>query len=235
MNEKILELFWANVNKTNDCWNWLGKTSKSGAPIIRFGPRTAPEEYYPRRISLQIEGRTLDKAVFPFCQNKLCVNPDHLVSGDTDRFWSKVIKYGPDDCWLWYAHQDKDRYGRFTYVRDGKKIHARAHVYSWELYVGRRVIPSLQVCHRCDNPSCVNPAHLFLGTTQDNTQDKFEKGRQAMGESHGRAKLTEADVKEIRKLFATGNYTKQKLSDLFGVVRSVIGKIVNNQLWTHVQ
>lgn len=97
-------------------------------------------------------------------------------------------------CWLWESSISKDGYAKFEH--GGK--HYRAHRWAYENLVGP--IPSgINVCHRCDVRSCVNPAHLFLGTQHDNMRDMHKKLRGARGETHGRHRLTEADVREIRK------------------------------------
>lgn len=108
-----------------------------------------------------------------------------LDSGQIARFWSKVNKgLRPDDCWIWTAGKSNG-YGIFR-VGDNKTI--SAHRYSYILHNGKEP-GSLFVCHRCDNPSCVNPDHLFLGTQGDNIQDMIDKGRfrHAVGEKIGHA------------------------------------------------
>jgi hypothetical protein len=95
-----------------------------------------------------------------------------------DRFWSKVATAGPDDCWPWTAATTPKGYGRWTYREGGKNCHTTAHRKAWELANGP--IPAgFQVLHRCDNPPCCNPAHLWLGTHRDNMADKVAKGRQS--------------------------------------------------------
>jgi hypothetical protein len=110
------------------------------------------------------------------------------------RFWAKVQK-GPG-CWLWTAYRNRDGYGQF---RVGGRM-SKAHRVSWMLHFGP--IPGgLDVLHRCDNPDCVNPSHLWLGTDADHTADKVAKGRQSRqkGEMHGQAKLCAAEVITIRR------------------------------------
>lgn len=89
------------------------------------------------------------------------------------RFWSKVQKGGPDQCWEWLASRKPSRYGQFTLP--GNKL-VRAHRMAWVLTHGE-IAGGLCVLHRCDNPPCCNPGHLFLGTLRDNARDMLAKGR----------------------------------------------------------
>lgn len=141
------------------------------------------------------------------------------------RFWSKVDK--SHDCWEWTAHRTHDGYGRFT-LRHG--VPRMAHRVAYELTHG--TIPDgLLVCHRCDNPACVRPAHLFLGTNNDNMRDMVAKGRGHAGIRNIRAKLTPTQVKEIRTR-ATGKWGEQsRLGREYGVDHSTIARIIKGQTW----
>lgn len=143
------------------------------------------------------------------------------------RFWDKVDK--SDDCWEWLAYKDKDGYGRFRV--DGQWV--GAHRFVFEMKCGR--IPAgMCVCHSCDNPSCVNPEHLWLGTHEDNLRDMAEKGRARCpghkGESNGRAKLTEEDVRGIRQL----KEPVPLIAKCFGVSEGQIYRIRSGQHWAHI-
>lgn len=142
-------------------------------------------------------------------------------------FWSKVDKRGPDECWMWTCHTNKQGYGSVSI--QGRLT--RAHRYSFALAHGP-IAPNLCVCHRCDNPPCVNPAHLFLGTIAENNADKAAKGRQAAGISSGRAKLTDDDVREIRAAFRPG--IGVVLGRRYGVSASVIKAVSSGTTWRHV-
>lgn len=143
-------------------------------------------------------------------------------------FWVKVQVNSIDDCWLWKASKTPDGYGYFWYShRMGK-----AHRFSWEIAHGD--IPNnLLVCHTCDNPSCVNPRHLFLGTDADNTRDKINKNRQSSvkGELNPNHKLTQTDVNEIRTLYKPHVVTLKALSEQFGVTIAQIAYIVKGKSW----
>ena len=144
-------------------------------------------------------------------------------SRDVERFHRLIDKSG--DCWLWQAAKDKDGYGFFK-LR-GKMI--KAHRFMWQLLNG--IIPSeILVCHHCDNPSCVNPRHLFVGTIQGNRDDQTNKGRNLLGEDNPASKLSAADVREIRFLAQTGK-TQTELAKKFNVSQVQIGRILNEQCW----
>lgn len=133
-----------------------------------------------------------------------------------ERFWSKVKK--TDSCWLWTAKTDGG-YGRFWY--EGRLV--GAHRFSWLL--ANDEMPSLHVLHKCDNPLCVNPDHLFLGTDKDNHLDRDIKGK------NGRAILTQDQVKDI----INSQEKQNKLAERYGVHESQISRIKRNKAWRHVQ
>jgi len=144
-----------------------------------------------------------------------------------DRFWKKVDKSG--DCWEWMAGKNKSGYGQFHYGNLWG-----AHRFSWLLHNGA-IAEGLFVCHVCDNKGCVNPAHLFLGTNQDNLQDASKKGRTARqhGESHGQSKLTEVQVLSIRREYAEGK-TQRQLARKYNVSQQHISGIVTRKKWKYL-
>lgn len=146
-----------------------------------------------------------------------------------DRFWSKVDKSGgPDACWIWKAALDRKGYGAFQV--SGKVV--KAHRFAYELVNGP-IPDGLCGLHRCDNPGCCNPAHIFLGTRADNNADMVAKGRdnKAAGVRNGLAKLTDAKVMEIRRLFASGCATKAELGRRFEVTHTTICDVVAEKRW----
>lgn len=147
------------------------------------------------------------------------------------RLWSKIEKQEPEKCWPWLSCRDKRGYGVIN--SGGCGLRTFAHRVVWMLTHG--AIPQgMCVLHRCDNPPCCNPAHLFLGTKADNLRDAAEKGRMPRGEAHWRAKLTECDVREIRQQYAAGNISQRKLAKMFHVSEERIHSIVYRLAWKHV-
>jgi hypothetical protein len=138
-----------------------------------------------------------------------------------DRFFSRFVKLD-NGCWQWRSHTDKDGYG----VLPGDRQNTRAHRLSYEIHIGQ-IPDGLLICHHCDNPGCVNPKHLFAGTSKDNAQDALQKKRNYVGCKNGRSKLTEENVKEIFNSILNG----QQLANKFNVTRSTINNVRRGDTW----
>lgn len=139
------------------------------------------------------------------------------------RFWSHVDRAGgPDACWPWTASRTDRGYGMFQ-LRGRNR---RAHRVAFELTYGHP--PECFACHACDNPSCCNPRHLYDGTPAQNSRDMIERGRTArrMGEQNHSAKLSDAQVREIRRRYAAGE-SQKALSRAFGVHRGHVSLLVH--------
>ena len=155
-----------------------------------------------------------------------------------DRFKAKYEIDPLTKCWNWTASTNGRGYGRIGL--DGGKVYA--HRLSWELKNGpipeNKDAHGICVLHKCDNPSCVNPDHLFIGTQSENVADMMEKGRGGYtahkGEAHGGSKLYESDVIEIRSIYSKGKTSQRALAKIFNVNQGQIWKIVNLKSWSHI-
>ena len=148
------------------------------------------------------------------------------------RFWEKVDVCDGDGCWTWNAGTNIAGYGTFRYRRSSRLSPRIA----WELAKGEPPPDGMCVCHKCDNPPCVRPDHLFLGTRLDNAEDMKRKGRSnklGPGEDHPAAKLTQVAVDEMRALFATGGFTKNALAYRYGISNVQVANIVHGKSWPH--
>lgn len=151
---------------------------------------------------------------------------------DLKRFWSKVdTSGGMFACWLWTDFLYDLGYGCLRI--SGKNI--KAHRISWELAYNE-IPDGMLVCHKCDNPSCVNPTHLFLGTIQNNLQDMRDKGRavHTSGERNRHAILTDDKVRAIRNRYAEGDITQAQLAADYGVAKQQVSRIIRRVMWRHV-
>lgn len=140
-----------------------------------------------------------------------------------DKFWSFVDKSG--DCWEWTSLRDRDGYGLFNY----KRVSYRAARESLKMS-GVAVADDEYCCHKCDNPLCVRPDHLYAGTPKQNMRDAIERGRLQVGENHYAAKLTEKDVLEIRACEGT----LASIGERYGVNPSNVGMIRAGKTWKHL-
>lgn len=148
-----------------------------------------------------------------------------------DRFWQKVRVGGPEECWEWLAGCGKFGYGRINVRRKTMQ----AHRFSWEMAYGVPPPDDLILMHTCDNPKCVNPKHLVPGTRTDNATDRDTKGRSKhpAGQDSGSAKLTNAQVLEIRDRLSAGE-RGASLAREFSVDHSQIYRIKSGHIWASV-
>jgi len=145
----------------------------------------------------------------------------------TERFWSKVNK--TDSCWNWIAGCDFDGYALFKYYRKTRRAAQIAMI------ITHGNIPDgMWVLHKCDNPKCVNPDHLYFGTPSQNSHDREDRnrGRCLIGGLNGYNKLVEEQVAEIKKLI--GKYTGREIAKIYNVTPSLISCIKHNKIWNHV-
>lgn len=151
----------------------------------------------------------------------------------SERFWSKVDVRGDDECWHWKAAPRRKDQGYGAFWMDGR--HHPSSKVAWLLTNGD-VPDGMEVCHQCDNPPCCNPKHLFLGTRQENNDDKVSKSRHAYGARNGNARLTPEQVQFIRSHKPPGvkrlaNGITGALAEQFGVTKQYISEILGNKSW----
>ena len=152
------------------------------------------------------------------------INPELSQRPVLSRFWSRIDK--TDTCWNWTRSKSKAGYGFMSI----KGVHTYMHRFSYELHFG--AIPDeLLVCHRCDNPACVRPDHLFLGTDQDNTTDKVWKGRHLRGNQVYNAKLNPDAVRDIR----ISELSVSNLASKYNVSPAAITAVIRHENWKWVE
>lgn len=159
-------------------------------------------------------------------------------------FWPKIDVRGKDECWHWLAGKSSAGYGKVWF----EQKHNLAHRVAWILTHGE-IQGDLHVLHKCDNPACCNPGHLFLGTPADNMRDMAAKGRSASGRRNGcftrpdrvrrgvlngSSKLTDDDVRFIREWVGAG-WTRSDVAKAVGICSDAAYKIVRRDTWRHVQ
>lgn len=199
----LLERLWSKIEKgaPDACWLWTGGVGQKGLPVSSLRKKSAN----PRRtIWEEANGRSLtrNEQIATTCGNFRCLNPAHLYirpwCDDEARFWTHVEK--TDGCWLWKSTLFGNGYASFK--MQGLQRHASRVSYEIAYGVDLRGNPMF-MCHHCDNPKCVRPDHLFLGTVQDNNADMWSKGRGSRGEKHGaavraaRARKRSSDTKSV--------------------------------------
>jgi hypothetical protein len=144
-------------------------------------------------------------------------------------FWPKVDKRGTDECWIWIGARETNGYG--ILANRSERGVVKAHRLSYELHFGK-FDPQMEVCHHCDNPPCVNPSHLFLGTHLDNMRDRSVKQRthRHMGSANGRSRLTHEAVQTVRAMYESG-CSQAAIAKQFGVTQSQVSRVVRGVHW----
>ena len=145
-----------------------------------------------------------------------------------DRLWEKVERK-ESGCWEWTGPRMPRGYGVVNTRSGGTAL---AHRLSYMLFHGDPGDKS--VLHSCDNPPCINPSHLWLGTQKDNIEDMVKKGRACNGERQGSSVLMDQDVRQIRKAYSLGRISQKVLAEEYGVSQTLVSQIVLRKIWRHI-
>jgi HNH endonuclease len=165
-----------------------------------------------------------------------------LTKRQSRNFWRKVDKSGPihpykselGNCWLWLGAKNIKGYGKIFIDKRYMAVHRLSFEITNGMIVSDGSYHGICVCHSCDNRSCVNPSHLFLGTCADNSRDMSEKGRSVAGERSSVSKLTNSAIIKIREMYASGKKLHRELAMEFGVSKPQISRIVSYRQWKHI-
>lgn len=216
-------IFARRVRQEGECLIFTGAKNSSGHPVFCFLGRN----WYAAQAAYEIRNGPIPEGLLlrRLCDRKDCVNPDHLTVGESwavakanavasrkakkldlrGRLLSKVIPEPNSGCWLWVgAVNPTTGYGHLQWTVY-KGLIGRdqiAHRVSYRAFIGD-IPDGMHVCHKCDVPSCINPDHLFLGTSKDNKQDSVQKGRHATGD-RSRHRMSLLQVLEIKEAWRSG-------------------------------
>ena len=146
-----------------------------------------------------------------------------------ERFWKRVDKRGPNECWPWLGATLHDGRGRMHFENGRQETAPRM---AWFIENGEWPSGGLHVCHHCDNPSCVNVDHLWLGTQRDNQKDATRKGKR-IGQIHCKARFSIADIKAIRSLRLDQGKKLSEIGALYRVSPAYVSKICRGIVWNY--
>ncbi len=226
-------------NKENRrMFNLMDKNFKSLASTSSATPGQADNKAFSRdfnvlRLRTERTGRTpASSSVGTKSAQTIPITSRWITPKVKAHFWCHVnIAAG---CWMWTGSLDAKGYGRIR--GDGMRHHLKAHRVAWFIRHGE-CPGEMLVCHTCDNPACVNPAHLFLGTVADNTHDMLRKGRDRQvsrpGELNPHAKLTEYQVRSVIRRIIAGQ-TNVAIAATLPVGHALISRIRTGRVWQHV-
>lgn len=152
-----------------------------------------------------------------------------IDKANIQRFWDKVKIETFFDCWEWKACKDRWGYGATT----ANGVFTKSHRLAWTIVYGP-IKKGMFICHKCDNPGCCNPTHLFVGTHKDNMRDMVSKKRFAKGEKNGSSKLQGSQVKKIRRLAQDG-VSNNEIALRYKISKHHVIDLVNRVYWKHIE
>ncbi len=215
-NNSLLQAFEKNLIRTNACWDW--KIKPKGQITVTYDGKTISAK---RASWILYKGKLQNlETIISTCRNKFCTSPDHLIlkrpCNSLIESYEKYVVKKFNSCWEWLKVGDVNGYGMLNYR--GKIL--KAHRVSYSIHIGE-IPKNLLVLHKCDNPPCTNPDHLFLGSHLDNMKDMDNKNRR-------KKKLNLETIKEIKELIVK-NISIIEIAKKYNVSESTISRIRNNK------
>jgi predicted XRE-type DNA-binding protein len=221
----------------DECWGWKGRFTKYGAGLFTIehtidGKRIV-ETYFANRFSYEyftgnkITTRYLDNV----CERRDCINPKHLRPRDFDaRFWENTDR--SNGCWNWLGTINKSTgYGDITINHESVATHRVAY----EVYNGVKIPDGKMVLHSCNTRACINPAHLRIGTHDDNMQDMVDCGHSCKGERNANVVLSELEVREIKNHLSTRELSQSNIAERYEISISTVKDIASGKCWGWVK
>ena len=214
------------VGKENRCWEWIGATSE-GYGVIGINGKNKQV----RRVLFELNIKKIPQkeCLRSLCKNKKCVNPEHHIIS-IDLMFSYINKNAENSCWEWTRCLSNKGYAVFNV----KNKMILVHRFMYEKFKNK-ISNKMSVCHSCDNPKCVNPEHLFLGTHKENIIDCIKKGRdkKARGERQRKCSISEKTAIEIKTKFKEGKTIKE-IYHLFDCSYQTVWNICKNRSWKYL-
>ena len=232
LSDVCMEKIKSEIKIVDGCWIWMMRTNNKGRGIYALDREVDGKRkvitYQIHRVLYEEKYGKLDvRYLDNTCGNLRCCNPEHHCPRTLEvRFWGNIKKR--DDCWIWQGTKIVGGYGHITINGNSHLTHRLAY----ELYYKKPIPKGKMVLHSCHNRDCINPEHLRIGTHADNTQDMMEANRQARGEEDGNAKLSIPEVKKIKGLLGSGEFTHKQIAGMFNVGRSTISDIRKGRTWS---
>jgi hypothetical protein len=226
IDDRLSQKFFVD---TNNCWHWIGTKNLQGYGTISVNGKNVMS----RRLMYSLRKRPLEsnEYLLSLCKNKLCINPEHHCT-TLEAFDLNIIKgENINDCWEWSKGQNGMGYGAFNIK--GKPF--LVHRLMYERHNGK-IPDGMHILHSCDNPICLNPKHLFIGSQKDNVHDMIQKNRdrKARGSKSGRAIINEEIALKI-KTQALDGLSIINISKLNNLPYYIVYQVYNNITWRHVR